>query len=191
VGDVSPAVPGADGGRRKEAEGSDMAFNGYKGPWLESLRSLPDGPAQQDRRAWDLRIEGDCGVTIVTGSFPNLFGHALFRLGRRVGYMHVDQLYDYPSYIPYYDFDFYLKSNGKSLIYHDPIRIPNAPGALTRLQQLRMSKWVWLVVPHNCVRFCEQIIRAGGGSWFSTTNLPILSAAADSLWDHTLGRLFH
>jgi hypothetical protein len=36
------------------------------------------------------------------------------------------------------------------------------------------EKYLWLVVPHNCVNFVETVIQAGGSNAGSWTNLPTL-----------------
>lgn len=139
-------------------------------------------PANQGA-PFNLELRSDCGVTYVNGGNPNVFGHALFRFGMDVGYMHVDHIYDYPRYIKSDKFSVYLEQNGKHVMYNTNVYIPNHSGALDKVRELADKKWLWLAVPHNCVTFCETIVVAGGGDWGSYTNLPRASAAGDSFVD--------
>lgn len=46
---------------------------------------------------------------------------------------------------------------------------------MTYVEQLMANKWRWLVLPNNCVSFCEEIIQAGGGTWGSYSNCPTIA----------------
>jgi hypothetical protein len=119
------------------------------------------------------RIEHDCGITFVIGGNLNPFGHALFRMGRRTGYTHVDELCAYPKFIPWFSFDTYLRDNGKRILRELTIFLPHPSAALRKLRQLNGKKWPWLAIPHNCVTYCEEILQAGGSKWESVSNLPL------------------
>jgi hypothetical protein len=114
----------------------------------------------------------DPGVTLVIGGNPNIFGHALFRFGTDIGYVHVDTFYDYPKMLPAFAFPRYLRENDKRVMRQYNVDIPRPADALRRIAALQTEKWTWLVIPHNCVAFCEEILKAGGAPWEQISNLP-------------------
>jgi hypothetical protein len=137
-------------------------------------------------KGWSPRIEPDCGITFVVGFNPNPFGHAfnlnpfghaLFRMGHRFGFLHVDEPHAYPKFIAANELRHYLRDEGKHITHEQTIRLPNPNGALAAIRRLGRKKWWWLVIPHNCVSFCEAILHAGGSHWTSLTNLPLLDRA--------------
>ena len=121
-----------------------------------------------------LRRFTDCGITFVVGGNLNVFGHALFRFGTDVGYIHVDEIHEYPKLIPSSKFQHYLFDNGKHTLHTEEVVIPNPERSLLKIEELRKEKWWWFGIPHNCVAFCEEIIQAGGGKWESVSNLPLI-----------------
>jgi hypothetical protein len=114
----------------------------------------------------------DPGVTFAIGGNPNIFGHALFRFGRDIGYIHVDEVHNFPKLLPAADLPRYLRDNDKRLFRHEAIAIPNPEAALRHIDMVRREKWWWLGIPHNCVCFCEEILQAGGTDWEQISNLP-------------------
>jgi hypothetical protein len=141
--------------------GKAKAFTGYTGPQIASFTELKP------------RIEPDCGITFVIGGNPNPFGHSLFRMGRRTGYVHVDELCDYPKFIPWFSFGTYLRENHKRILRELTIALPHPISALRKILELNYKKWPWFVIPHNCVAYCEEILHAGGSNWESISNLPL------------------
>ena len=83
--------------------GKHKSFTGYPAPQMASFTEVK------------LRIEVDCGITFVIGGNLNPFGHALFRLGGRTGYLHVDEVCAYPKFIPWFSLGTYLRDNHKRL----------------------------------------------------------------------------
>jgi hypothetical protein len=131
------------------------------------------------RKPFEFRFENP-GVTFVQGGNLNPFGHALFRLGRNIGYVHVDEPLGYPKAIPASEFSRYLHENGKFILREYDLKIPFRQNALKKLEELWPKKWIWLAIPHNCVNFCEVIAEAGGCDWSSITNLPYLAQFFDN-----------
>lgn len=124
----------------------------------------------------------DVNVTYVHKGNLNVFGHTLLCFGTNIGYIHVDSVYGYPKLIPAADFDRYLRENGKKVLHRFYVQDLSDPAAaLAEAERLRLIKWLWLGVPHNCVAFAEQILGKGGSKWTSKTNLPVFSALGDVL----------
>lgn len=64
----------------------------------------------------------------------------------------------------------YLTETGKRELLRRTVKLPNPAGALIYLESLLAEKWTWMVLPHNCVAFVEEVIKAGGGTWSSYSN---------------------
>jgi hypothetical protein len=128
--------------------GPAKAFTGYPGPTIASFTELKP------------RIEPDCGITFVIGGNLNPFGHALFRMGRRTGYTHVDELCAFPKFIPWYSFGTYLRGNHKRILRELTIALPHPLCALRKTLELNYKRWPWLGIPHNCVAYGHNPSRA-------------------------------
>jgi hypothetical protein len=127
-----------------------------------------------DKKPFDFRFTNP-GITFVQGGNLNPFGHALWRFGDDLGYIHVDEPLDYPKVIPAARFHEYLSDNGKFVLRTVDLKLPFANQSLLKIEELRVKQWIWGAIPHNCVTFCEQVAEAGGCDWSSITNLPYLA----------------
>jgi hypothetical protein len=119
----------------------------------------------------------EIAVVAVSGSKPNACGHLLLYSRAHGGYyFHVaGGVHAYPRYMAATNYPRYLKENGKRELRRIPLRLPNPDAAETYLEEALSAEWLWGVLPHNCVSFCEEVIRAGGGSWNSHSNCPVLA----------------
>jgi hypothetical protein len=124
---------------------------------------------------FELRFS-DPGVTFVVGGNANIFGHAMFRLGPEIGFIHVDQIYAYPKILPASSLPRYLREHGKKVFRQESIRLPYPAKALAHIEKIRCEKWHWFGIPHNCVAFCEEILQVGGAKWEQISNLPEIIA---------------
>lgn len=119
----------------------------------------------------------------VSGSGPNVCGHLLLYSFANGGYYcHVAGVHTFPRYMPASEFPRYLKENGKRELRRIRIRLPNPAGAEAYLESALAGKWLWGVLPHNCVAFCEEVISAGGGTWSSASNCPALATDVPQQW---------
>jgi hypothetical protein len=111
-------------------------------------------------------------VVVVSGDGPNFCGHMLLNAGHY--YFHVAGRNDPPRYMLPDGFGRYLKETGKSEIRRTYVKVPNPAGAHRKLEELLATSWLWLMLPHNCTAFCEDILAAGGskeGLWFNCPTL--------------------
>lgn len=126
-------------------------------------------------------IDLDLSVTdivAVSGDGPNVCGHLLLHIPAGGGYyFHVSDPYDYPRYMTETGYKRYLKESGKTELNRMRVDIPDPDAAERYLEDLMSQKWAWLVLPHNCVNFCEEVIAAGGGTWASASNCPSIATA--------------
>jgi hypothetical protein len=121
---------------------------------------------------------GKIAVVAVSGSGPNVCGHLLLYSPSRGGYyFHVASINDYPRYMSETGFRQYLRENGKKELRRIYLALPNPQNALIRLEQLISETWLWVLVPHNCVAFVEDVLEAGGAEWSSYSNCPALATA--------------
>ncbi|MCC8991384.1 MAG: hypothetical protein LM514_02065 [Streptococcus sp.] len=131
-------------------------------------------------------INIDCSsiaVVAVSGDGPNFCGHLLIYAGPGSGgyYFHVaGEVRGYPRYMSESGYQQYLREAGKTELRRRYLSLPNPQGALLYLEGLMANKWTWLVIPNNCVAFVEEVIKAGGGTWSSYTNCPVI-ATKDTL----------
>lgn len=125
----------------------------------------------------------EIAVVAVSGSGPNVCGHLMLYSKANGGYyFHVAGVNAYPRYLPSASFPRYLKENGKRVLRHIPMRLPNPAGAEAYLEDALSQKWLWFVLPHNCVTFCEKVISAGGGTWSSASNCPAVATDVPEQW---------
>ncbi len=112
-------------------------------------------------------------VVAVSGSGPNFCGHLLFYTSSGGGhYFHVAELHGRPKHMSQSGFARYLQEAGKTEIRRVYVPLPEPQAALNYLDALMRANWTWLLLPNNCVAFCEEIISAGGGTWSSASNCP-------------------
>jgi hypothetical protein len=118
----------------------------------------------------------DIAVVAVSGSGPNVCGHLLIHSYAGTGcYFHVAGVHTYPHYMPGNTFRRYLRENDKHELRRVRMRLPDPAGARGYMERALSSRWRWGVLPHNCVTFCEEVIRAGGGTWGSYSNCPAIA----------------
>jgi len=111
-----------------------------------------------------------CAV-IVTGDGPNFCGHALLHTAGG-WYFHVAGRNNLPKFMREDGYLRYLKETGKSEIRRWLVKIPNPAGAHAKLEELMSKRWLWLVLPNNCVSFVEKVVQAGGSSAGMYFNCP-------------------
>lgn len=91
-------------------------------------------------------------------------------------YFHVaGELRGFPRYMTEKGFERYLKENKKREFRRVAFALPNPAAAEKCLEELLSQKWRWMVLPHNCVVFCETVIQAGGLNWGSYSNCPVFA----------------
>jgi hypothetical protein len=113
-------------------------------------------------------------VVIVSGDGPNFCGHMILHAGSF--YFHVAGTNDPPRYMFADGFTRYLKETGKTEIRRTFVKIPNPTGAHRKLEELLATKWRWLLLPHNCASFCEDVVAAGGSKAGLYSNCPALES---------------
>lgn len=113
-------------------------------------------------------------VVVVSGDGINFCGHMILHAG--AFYFHVAGFDDPPRYMLADGFTRYLKETGKHEIRRTFVKVPNPLGAHQKLEELLATKWMWLVLPHNCAAFCEDVLAAGGSKAGLYSNCPALEA---------------
>jgi hypothetical protein len=115
-------------------------------------------------------------VVAVSGTGPNICGHLLLYTPANGGYyFHVSRVYAYPYYFSSNSYNRYLSENGKRELRRRHLQLPDPRAAEMYMERMLSDEWFWGVLPHNCVAFCEGVIRAGGGEWNSYSNCPVLA----------------
>jgi len=112
-------------------------------------------------------------AVVVSGARLNPCGHLLLNAGGCAGwYFHVAEVRGFPRGMGPAGFRRYLRDNGKREL--DRVRVPllRPAAAMARLEELLSVKWTWFVLPHNCARFVEEIVQAGGSSASLLGNCP-------------------
>jgi hypothetical protein len=110
-------------------------------------------------------------AVIVSGYGINFCGHTLLCTGGG-WYFHVAGKYDVPRFMREDGYMRYLRENGKHEIRRWVLKIPNPAGAHAKLEELLTKQWRWLVLPHNCVSFVEEVVKAGGSDAGMYFNCP-------------------
>jgi hypothetical protein len=110
-------------------------------------------------------------LIVVSGSGPNLCGHAIINAG--LFYFHVDGINDYPHYMPEVGYRRYLRENGKHELLRRHVPLKNPAGAQQKLEELSARRWRWMIIPHNCASYVEEIFAAGGSDESILTNCPV------------------
>jgi hypothetical protein len=117
-------------------------------------------------------------AVIVTGVRLNPCGHALLFVGTSSNagrYFHVAKWHDLPRQMPNQAlYQRYLRENGKREVTRYVVYLPNPDGAAQRLEEVMGKPWQWLVLPHNCAAFVEEIVQAGGSTAGLYSNCPRL-----------------
>ncbi len=114
---------------------------------------------------------GRSNLVIVSGSGPNLCGHAILNAGDF--YFHVDGLNGRPWYMPEGGYRRYLRENKKRELFRRFVPLKNPAGAQEKLEELSAKNWRWLVIPNNCASYVEEIFTAGGSAESIITNCPV------------------
>ena len=119
-------------------------------------------------------------VVVVSGSTP--CGHMLLYVENDGGfYLHAatgDQHFGtlgFPRYMNESGYQRYLSENSKKEILRKSVSIPDPAAAYLYVENLLSRRRQWAVLPNNCVNFVEEIIAAGGGTWASASNCPVIA----------------
>jgi len=110
-------------------------------------------------------------LIIVSGSGPNLCGHAVVNAGQH--YFHIDGLNEYPWHFSEPGYRRYLLENQKRELRRVPVKLTDIEGAQRKMEELSARRWRWLVLPHNCATYAEEIFAAGGVPYTTTFNCPV------------------
>lgn len=119
-------------------------------------------------------------LVIVSGSFPNFFGHGLLFVPRHKGEKTEGMYFqvvgsdpgvftagEFPRMMSNHaDFLRYLKENGKTELYRKPFDLSDPAKALAKLNFLASKPRVWWIVVHNCISFVHLVVYAGGNLSF-------------------------
>jgi hypothetical protein len=119
-------------------------------------------------KPWDFK---HCCAVVVSGDGINFCGHTLLHTGGD-WYFHVAGVNDVPKFMRESGYQRYLKENGKHEIRRWIVKLPNPAGAHAKLEELLTKQWLWLVLPHNCANFVEEVVRAGGSKAGMYFNCP-------------------
>jgi hypothetical protein len=130
----------------------------------------------------------DCSrvaLVAVSGSGPNVCGHLILgaRSGRGDIYFHVVDPIGYPKYMNASNYQRYMRENKKRELTRRYLDLPNPDGAVQYLERLLSKTWVWGILPHNCVHFVEEVVAAGGATWGSYSNCPVIAMKGDPIDD--------
>jgi hypothetical protein len=82
----------------------------------------------------------------------------------------------------------YLKESGKRELARVAGNITDARAAQAALTAIMSEKWLWGVLPHNCIAMVEKVIKAGGGDFSTATNCPVMTKVQQDL-EQGMGRL--
>lgn len=110
-------------------------------------------------------------VVVVSGSGPNVCGHALLNVG--VDYFHIGAFYGKPLHLTSSGYRRYLDHYQKTELQRQRVFMRDPEGAQAELERLSRSPWLWLVLPNNCVSFVEKILRAGKAPVLNIWNCPV------------------
>jgi hypothetical protein len=127
-------------------------------------------------------------IVAVSGDGPNVCGHLLLYAASAGYYFHVTgdpagrglaRIRGYPMYMTDIGYSRYLVETGKRELRRRKINLPRPTGATLYIEGLLAEKWTWGVLPHNCVDFVEEVVKAGGGDWSSYSNCPAVAITDD------------
>lgn len=109
----------------------------------------------------NLLLDPQFRIVYVTGSGPNVYGHALIFLGR-AGFIHIDEVTGYPKHMTINQFNDYLTYYGKKILGIQKPPLDNINKSILKFMEMLHQKYEWYVVVHNCLTFCHQILEPGG-----------------------------
>lgn len=126
-------------------------------------------------------------IVLVTGNGINACGHVLLSVGGDF-FHYAGKAHGYPNYIPGYEYQSYLRINGKKELLRKKLDIPYPKKAQEELEKLMSLKWRYLLVSHNCVTFILTITQAGGNFWNFPPQCPVLDMSLTMMveWFHKL-----
>ena len=114
------------------------------------LRSIPNGL---------LRLSSSA-LCYVSGSGPNIFGHALFLIAPGIGYVHAVEPGTHPvRFLPHDEYQRYMQESGKTSKKMLFVELPNKPRTATYIEQCLLIGYNW-TPRHNCLTFCDAILKA-------------------------------
>jgi hypothetical protein len=68
----------------------------------------------------------------------------------------------------------YLEETGKKELKRNFVKLSNSKAADGKLEELLQQQWTWFFLPHNCARFVEVVVQAGGSNAGLYSNCPTL-----------------
>lgn len=115
-------------------------------------------------------------IIYVSGSGPNIFGHALVCFHTGLGfYAHVHRAGKHkPGVLCGYEaFEQYLRDEQKNVLETIDINdMNNVVAAREALAKSLTTKYLWGGVAHNCAQFAIDVVQAGGSKFQPNTCLP-------------------
>jgi hypothetical protein len=127
-----------------------------------------------ERCLGDAAAFAKAAAVVVSGAPWNPCGHMLLNVGGCGGwYFHIAEVQGLPRAMGALGFQRYLRENAKREVGRVAVPLKEPLRAMARLEQLLVQRWTWFVLPHNCVRFVEVVLQAGGApaGWWS--NCPL------------------
>jgi hypothetical protein len=107
---------------------------------------------------------GNAYAVVVSGDWPNTWGHMLLNTGGTGGvYFQVAGIRTAPRYLVEAGYQRYLSETKKKELKRYRVHIPEPEKSQLKLEQALSEPWLWGVVVHNCETLVEDIIVAGGG----------------------------
>jgi len=104
-------------------------------------------------------------AVVVSGAALNPCGHLLLNVGGSEGwYFHVSEFIGRPRFMDENGYRRYLRENEKTELSRNRVSIPRPDDSNSKLEELLGGLWLWLILPHNCARFVEIVLQAGGSS---------------------------
>lgn len=110
-------------------------------------------------------------LVVVSGDGPNICGHAL--LGAGGYYFHIAGPFNRPYFMAQDGYRRYLDEGRKAELFRRRIILLDPAGAQRKLEELSVSKWLWLGIPNNCVSYVEEVLKAGGANDALISNCPV------------------
>lgn len=99
-------------------------------------------------------------VVVVSGSGPNICGHALLCINRQY-YFHTDAFHAPPKVMNSIGYKEYLRTNNKLEFGRINVKVSNPKAIFAKLSQLSIENWSWLGLWHNCYSFVEAVLEPG------------------------------